>query len=352
MKRRGPWCRRLSKFRTIISAKGLAEVGLVNHGDLPELLKVEANFSTKLTPEVLRQIKSASMDDPIFRQYVPYTDELNFRSDELSDPIGDKINSPLKGIIHRYPDRLLLTPTHTCAVYCRFCFRRENVGKAEAGLNKSELGAALAYVAAHTEVREVILSGGDPLILSDRRIGDIMQRLAAINHIEVIRIHTRVPMVEPERITPALLKTLRVRPAVFVVLHVNHVAELSVPVKKAIARMARAGIPLLSQSVLLKGVNDSAEVLEDLFRALIANRVKPYYLHQLDKAQGTSHFRVSIKCGQEIMRTLRGRLSGIAQPTYVLDIAGGHGKVPIGPTYLSENEIADPKGRRHVYSEK
>ena len=138
----------------------------------------------------------------------------------------------------------------------------------------------------------------------------------------------------------------------FVVLHVNHVAELSVPVKKAIARLARAGIPLLSQSVLLKGVNDSAEVLEDLFRALIANRVKPYYLHQLDKAQGTSHFRVSIKCGQEIMRTLRGRLSGIAQPTYVLDIAGGHGKVPIGPTYLSENEIADPKGRRHLYSEK
>ena len=338
--------------RTIISAKGLADAGLVSRGDLPELKKVEANFSTRLSPEILRQIKSANIDDPIFRQYVPSTDELNIRADELADPIGDQTHSPVKGIIHRYPDRLLLTPTHTCAVYCRFCFRREKVGKAEATLNKSEMDAALDYITGHPEVSEVILSGGDPLVLSDRRVGEIMQRLAAIAHVQVIRIHTRVPMVEPERISPALLKILRVRPAVYVVLHVNHVAELSVPVKKAIARMARAGIPLLSQSVLLNGVNDNADTLEELFRALVANRVKPYYLHQLDKAQGTSHFRVPIKRGQAIMRELRGRLSGIAQPTYVLDIPGGYGKVPIGPTYLTESEIADPKGRRHLYSEK
>ena len=338
--------------RTIISARGLADAGLVSHGDLPELKKVEANFSTRLSTEVLRTIKTAGMDDPIFRQYVPSTDELNIRADELIDPIGDQTHSLVKGIIHRYPDRLLLTPTHTCAVYCRFCFRREKVGKAEVTLNKSEMDTAFAYIAGHPEVSEVILSGGDPLVLSDRRLGEIMKRLAEIKHIQVIRIHTRVPLVEPSRITPALIKILRVRPAVYVVLHVNHVAEFSVPVKKAIARMARAGIPLLSQSVLLKGVNDCAEVLEELFRALVANRVKPYYLHQLDKAQGTSHFRVSIKRGQAIMRELRGRLSGIAQPTYVLDIPGGHGKVPIGPTYLSENEIADPKGRRHLYSEK
>lgn len=289
------------------------------------------------------------MEDPIFRQYVPSTDELTVKADEYSDPIGDKINSPVKGIIHRYPDRLLLTPTYTCAVYCRFCFRRENVGKPDAGLNKAELNAAFAYIAAHTELSEVILSGGDPLILSDRRIDEIMQRLVAIKHIQVVRFHTRVPLVEPLRITPALIKLLRVRPAVYMVLHVNHVAELSIPVKKAIARLARAGIPLFSQSVLLKGVNDSAEILEELFRALVANRVKPYYLHQLDKAQGTSHFRVSIKRGQEIMQTLRGRLSGLAQPTYVLDIPGGYGKVPIGPQYLGENEIADPKDRRHLY---
>ena len=322
-------------------------------GAEPALAKVEQNFSTRLTPEVLQQIKSASLDDPIYRQYVPHTDELNFRADELADPIGDKTHSPVKGIIHRYPDRLLLTATHTCAVYCRFCFRRENVGKAEATLSKAEMDAAFAYIAAHTEVSEVILSGGDPLILSDRRIGEILTRLSAIAHIQVIRFHTRVPLVDPARITPALVKLLRVRPAVYMVLHVNHVAELSAAVKKALARLARAGVPLLSQSVLLKGVNDSAEVLEDLFRALVANRVTPYYLHHLDKARGTSHFGVSIARGQEIMRQLRGRLSGIAQPTYVIDIPGGHGKVPIGPQYLNEaqNEIADPKGRRHRISE-
>ena len=337
--------------RTIISAKGLADAGLVGRDTVAALAKVEANFSTRLSTEVLTQIKSASMDDPIFRQYVPSTDELNFRPDELADPIGDTIHSPVRGIIHRYPDRLLLTPTHTCAVYCRFCFRREKVGKAEAGLNKAELTAALDYIATQKGVSEVILSGGDPLILSDRRLTEIINALAEINHIQVIRFHTRVPLVEPGRITAALIKILRVRPAVYFVLHVNHVAELSSAVKKAIARLARAGIPLLSQSVLLEGVNDSVETLEELFRALMANRITPYYLHHLDKAQGTSHFRVSIERGQEIMRQLRGRLSGIAQPTYVVDIPGGYGKVPIGPNYLAENEIADPQGRRHRYSQ-
>jgi len=345
----GLWLRlmRGPERRAITSVKSLVSTGLVAREDETALSKVEANFSTRLTPEVLKQIKLATLDDPVYRQYVPHTDELNFRADERADPIGDKINSPVKGIIHRYPDRLLLTPTHTCAVYCRFCFRRENVGKAEASLNKAEMDTAMAYIDAHTEVSEVILSGGDPLILSDRRLAEILHRLAGIAHIQVIRLHTRVPLVEPSRITPALIKLMRIRPAVYMVLHVNHVAELSVPVKKAMARLARAGIPLLSQSVLLKGVNDSAETLEELFRALVANRVKPYYLHHLDKAQGTSHFRVSIARGQAIMRALRGRLSGIAQPTYVIDIPGGHGKVPIGPEYLSVNEIVDPKGRRH-----
>ena len=352
MTRHGIWCRRLADRRAITSAKALAEAGLIPRHDIDSLAKVEANFSTKLSPEVLTQIKSATMDDPIFRQYVPHTDELNFRDDELADPIGDQAHSPVKGIIHRYPDRLLLTPTHTCAVYCRFCFRREKVGKSDAGLSAAELGAALSYIETHSEVSEVILSGGDPLILSDRRIADIMRRLGHIPHIQVIRLHTRVPLVEPSLITPALVKLLRVRPAVYIVLHINHVAELSASVKKAIARLACSGIPLLAQSVLLKGVNDDAQVLEDLFRALIANRVTPYYLHHLDKAQGTSHFRVPIARGQDIMRTLRGRLSGIAQPTYVIDIPGGHGKVPIGPLYLTENEIADPKGRRHIYVEK
>ena len=354
MTKPGPSSRAMSKPRAISSVAGLAEHGLVKAGDVKRLAKVEQNFSTRLTSEVLAQIKTADLTDPIFQQYVPQLAELDIQKDELADPTGDGPHGKVKGIIHRYEDRLLLTPTHTCQVYCRFCFRREKVGKGSGALSKAELDAAIAYIAAHSEIHEVILSGGDPLVLSDRRLGEVMNRLAAIPHVQVIRFHTRVPMVEPSRITPALLKAMKVRPAVYVVVHVNHVAELSKAACKGLARMARAGIPLLSQTVLLKGVNDDAEILARLFRALIANRVKPYYLHHLDRAKGTSHFRVTIKRGQEIMRRLRGRLSGIAQPTYVIDIPGGFGKVPIGPEYISENgageyEITDPKGRRHPY---
>ncbi len=342
--------------KSISSVVGLVERGLLKAADIKSLATVEKNFSTRLSAEVLAQIKTANLDDPIFQQYVPQVAELDVRPDEMFDPIGDGAHRKVKGIIHRYHDRLLLTPTHTCQVYCRFCFRREKVGQGADMLSESELDGALAYIAAHPEVNEVILSGGDPLVLSDRRLGEIMQRLAAIPHLQAIRFHTRVPLVEPARITPALLNILNVRPAVYIVVHVNHVAELSIEVCKNLALIARSGIPLLSQTVLLKGVNDDVELLAKLFRTLIANRVKPYYLHHLDRARGTSHFRVSIKRGQAIMRSLRGKLSGIAQPTYVIDMPGGYGKVPIGPSYLSEKsdgkyEISDPTGQRHCYND-
>jgi len=343
-----------AKSSTIVSVQGLAAAGLVSSTEAAALVAVEKNFSTRLTPEVLGQMDSYAPQDPIFRQYVPAMEELAFAADEISDPIGDMPHQKCKGIVHRYPDRLLLMPTHTCQVYCRFCFRRARVGQAEETLNRAELDAAIAYIASQPQVREVILSGGDPLVLSDRRIGDILRRLAAIAHIDVIRFHTRVPLVEPARITADFLKLLRLRSAVYIVLHVNHVRELTKPVRASLARMARAGIPLLSQTVLLKGVNDDATILEELFRCLVANRVKPYYLHHLDKAQGTSHFRVPIEEGQRIMRILRGRLSGLAQPTYVLDIPGGHGKVPIGPAYASGSavdgyDIVDPQDQSHPY---
>ncbi|MBG1232106.1 lysine-2,3-aminomutase-like protein [Aestuariivirga litoralis] len=343
----------MSKAAT--SARALAGLGLVTADEAARLAAVEDKFSTRLSPEVLRQIKTASLDDPIFRQYVPSREELDVREDELADPIGDVPHQKVKGIIHRYRDRLLLTPTHTCQVYCRFCFRREKVGSA-ANLSKAELEAAYAYIAVHSEVNEVILTGGDPLVLSDRRLAEIIGRISAIPHVSVIRIHSRVPLVEPARITRDLLKALKTRCALFMLIHVNHAAELSKPVCAGLARLNKAGIPLLSQSVLLKGVNNDAEVLATLFRALIANRVKPYYLHHLDKAEGTSHFRVSIAEGQALMRQLRGKLSGLAQPTYVLDIPGGFGKVPIGPVSLNQKapgqyEIADPEGRRHRYQE-
>ena len=336
--------------RPATSAQALAALGLISETQAAGLKEVEAKFSTRLTPEVLKLIKTASMDDPIFRQYVPSREELDVKPDELADPIGDEPHQKVKGIIHRYPDRLLLLPTHTCQVYCRFCFRREKVGS-EAGLSKAELEAAYAYIADHPEVSEIILTGGDPLVLSDRRLAEIVSRLNAILHVNIIRIHSRVPLVDPARITPDLLKALNGRAAIYMMIHVNHAAELSKPVCAALARLNKAGIPLLSQSVLLKGVNNDAEVLTDLFRTLVANKVKPYYLHHPDKAEGTSHFRVTIAEGQALMRQLRGKLSGLAQPTYVLDIPGGFGKVPIGPDYVAGNEIADPWGRRHRYQD-
>jgi lysine 2,3-aminomutase len=246
---------------------------------------------------------------------------------------------------------VLLKVVNACAVYCRFCFRREMVGPGRGGLSSAALDAALDYVARTHEIWEVILTGGDPLVLSPRRLKVVMTRLAAIDHVKVIRVHTRVPTVAPERITPALVKALRTDKATFVVLHANHARELTEAARAACSRLIDAGIPMLSQSVLLRGVNDDADTLGQLMRALVECRIKPYYLHHADLAPGTAHFRTTIAEGQALMRTLHGRASGLCQPSYVLDIPGGHGKSPIGPAYLSADccEVEDFRGRRHAY---
>ncbi|HEY1504655.1 MAG TPA: lysine-2,3-aminomutase-like protein, partial [Stellaceae bacterium] len=278
--------------------------------------------------------------------------------EELADPIGDHSHEPVKGVIHRYPDRVLLKPIHVCPVYCRFCFRREDVGPGSEALSPAELDAALDYIRGHDAIWEVILSGGDPLMLSARRLKAIVKALEAIPHVAVIRFHTRVPVVDPKRVTPALVAALRSDKAVYVVLHANHARELTPAVKAAAGRLSRAGIPLLSQSVLLKGVNDDSATLEALFRALISIRVKPYYLHHPDLAHGTAHLRTELGAGRELMRALRGRVSGLCQPAYVLDLPGGHGKVPVGPCYARETEVAgewqveDPRGDSHLYPPK
>jgi lysine 2,3-aminomutase len=294
-----------------------------------DLQKVVEQFSLRITPHVAGQLSNPA----IARQYIPSTDELIVTPDELSDPIGDAVHTPVKGITHRYADRVLLKPTHTCAVYCRFCFRRETVGHADQALNAEEMTAALAYIADHPQIWEVILSGGDPLVLSDRRLGAIVQSLSDVDHVQILRVHTRAPVVEPSRITPELVAALKSRLATYVVIHINHAAEMTSEVKRALAMLVENGIPLLSQSVLLRGVNDSVEALAALMRSLVANRVKPYYLHQTDLAKGTGHFRVPLSEGQNLMRSLRGPVSGLCQPTYILDIPGGHGKVPVGPGY-------------------
>jgi lysine 2,3-aminomutase len=261
-------------------------------------------------------------------------------------------------VVHRYPDRVLLKVVNACAVYCRFCFRREMVGPGRGGLAAAELAVAIDYIASRPQIWEVILSGGDPLILSARRIKDIVRRLAAISHVEVIRVHTRIPVVAPERISAALVRALRTEKATFVVLHANHPRELTQEARAACARLIDAGLPMLSQSVLLRGVNDDIETLGALMRAFVACRIKPYYLHHADLAPGTSHLRTTIAQGQELMRGLRGRFSGLCQPTYVLDIPDGHGKAPIGPSYVGADGtdasilIEDYAGRRHPYPPK
>ncbi len=343
-------------MKTLRTPRELADAGLVPPERLAAIEQVAAQYAVAITPEMAELIDMADPADPIARQFVPNEAELVRRPNESGDPIGDAAHSPVEGIVHRYPDRVLLKPLHACAVYCRFCFRREMVGPGGLGaLSPEALDAALAYIARRPEIWEVILTGGDPLILSPRRLGGIVRRLATIEHVKVIRFHTRVPIVDPGRVTPALVRALKAPgKASYVALHANHAREFTPAARAALARLADAGLPLLGQSVLLRGVNDAPEALAALMRAFVENRVKPYYLHHGDLAPGTAHLRTSIAAGQALVRDLRGRLSGLCQPTYVLDIPGGHGKTPIGPNYLEPTTdgactVEDYTGRRHAY---
>ncbi|KAB1076288.1 lysine-2,3-aminomutase-like protein [Methylobacterium planeticum] len=341
--------------RPLRNPADLAAAGLIAPADLPALAGVAARYAVSVTPEMADLIDAADAHDPIARQFVPRAEELATREEERADPIGDAAHAPLPGIVHRYPDRVLLKPLHICPVYCRFCFRREMVGPDGLGsLSEAELAAALGYIAAHPEIWEVVLTGGDPFALSARRLRAIALALAGIAHVRVMRLHTRVPVVSPALVTDDLVRALKAfAGAVFVALHANHPREFTPAARGAIARLVDAGIPLVSQSVLLRGVNDDPSVLEQLMRAFVENRIKPYYLHQGDLAPGTAHLRTGLAEGQDLMRRLRGRLSGLAQPTYVLDIPGGHGKVPVGPGYLREGpggpRVTDPQGREHPY---
>ncbi|MDR1828577.1 MAG: lysine-2,3-aminomutase-like protein [Methylobacteriaceae bacterium] len=310
---------------------------LVSHGliaaDAAAALEPVIRRYTLRIPAGLAAPAAADPGGPIARQFVPQPDELHETPGERADPIGDEAHSPVPGLVHRYPDRVLFTIPGTCAVYCRFCFRRESVGGANAGiLAPQAVETALAYIREHAGIREVVFSGGDPFVLSPRRLGEITARLADIPHVRVIRFHTRVPAAAPERITRPLIQALkRAGKPVYIALHANHAAEFTEPVRAACARLVDAGFPMVSQSVLLKGVNDTPDALEALMRAFVENRIKPYYLHHLDPAPGTAHFRVPISEGQHLVKALRGRLSGLCQPHYMLDIPGGYGKIPLGP---------------------
>ena len=340
----------MSFAKTLRAPRDLAAAGFVPPERLAELEQVAARYAVAITPAMAGLIDPDDPSDPIARQFIPSAAELDHRPGESADPIGDEARSPVPGIVHRYPDRVLLMATHACVVYCRFCFRREVVGPTAAkSLSPRALDAALAYIAGHPEIWEVILTGGDPLILSPRRLQSLMSRLGGIDHVKVVRLHTRVPAAEPDLITPALVRALKASgKAVYVALHADHPRELTPAARAACARLVDAGIPMLGQSVLLAGVNDDPATLGALMRAMVEARIKPYYLHHADHAPGTSHFRTSIAEGQALMRAIRGRLSGLCQPTYVLDIPGGHGKVPVGPGYLQDDEVLDPWGEPHA----
>jgi lysine 2,3-aminomutase len=342
-------------MKTLRHPSELVAAGLIAPEHEADIAAVAERFAVAITPEMVELIERGVDTDPIARQFVPDAREMETRPEEDHDPIGDQRLSPRKGIVHRYPDRVLLKPSHVCPVYCRFCFRREQVGPEGESLTASELAAALDYIRARPEIWEVIVTGGDPFLLSPRRLAGIVGALDAIPHLGVIRFHTRVPIVAPLLVTPALVAALAAEKAVYVAIHANHPRELTPAARTACKRLAQAGIPLLGQSVLLKGVNDDAATLAALFRGLAAMRVKPYYLHHPDLARGTAGFRPTLAEGRALMRQLRGRVSGLCQPTYVLDLPGGHGKVPVGPCYATPQppegawSIEDPEGRAHAY---
>ena len=339
----------MTTFRSIAA---LAERGLLPSTD--NLEEVAARYAIAVTPTIADLIESA--DDPIGRQFLPDARELATKPDERADPIGDAAHSPCEGIVHRYPDRVLLKLVQVCAVYCRFCFRRETVGPGQPNaLSNKALDGALAYIAARPEIWEVILTGGDPLTIAPRRLEALSARLAAVPHVRILRVHTRLPVVAPERIGPELIAALKAAgKTLYVAIHANHPRELTPAALAACDRLTEAGISLVSQTVLLRGVNDDVATLATLMRAFVAARIKPYYLHHPDLAPGTAHFRLSVEEGQALVRALRGRVSGLCQPHYVLDIPGGYGKSPIGPSYVAADAsgatcVTDFNGVAHPY---
>jgi len=316
--------------------------------DAAPLERVAEIYPFRVTPHYFRLLQGPL--DPLWKQVIP--DPAELAEDGLPvDPLNEDELSPAPGIVHRYPDRVLFLVSGACASYCRFCTRKRRVGRAQVSF--SEVLAGIDYIAATPAVRDVLLSGGDPLIMSDMVLREILQRLRRIPHVEVIRIGTRIPVTLPERITEGLCRMLSSFHPLFINTHFNHPREVTPEAAEACARLAGAGIPLGNQTVLLRGVNDATPVLRDLFLRLLKIRARPYYLHQMDLTRGAGHFRTPLSCGLRIMAELRGTLSGLAIPTFVVDLPGGKGKIPLLPEYgaLRGNQVVlrSPCGEEVVY---
>ncbi|MDX2193944.1 MAG: KamA family radical SAM protein [Gemmatimonadales bacterium] len=336
---------------SIASLERLAErFGAEHFPELDRLRVAADNFEFRISPAMVDLIRSP--DDPIWRQYVPTVDELEV-VDGIVDSLNEDADSPVPNITHRYPDRALFLVSPVCASYCRFCTRRRKVGDPEK-IPMSQFESAFRYLEEHTEIRDVILSGGDPLLLNDRRLDAILTRLRQIRHLQIIRIGSRVPCHLPERITPELCATLRKHHPLFINTHFNHPDELTPAAVRGLGMLADAGIPLGCQTVLLKGVNDDPAVMKALMHRLLMARVRPYYIYMADQVAGAEHFRTTVQKGIEIMEALRGWTSGLAIPAFVIDAPGGGGKIPLLPEYvvsMDDDEVVlrNFRGERFTY---
>jgi len=321
----------LEKLRAYVTERFGADVA-EREIDVPALQQAFDNFQMRITPAALDLIQEPG--DALWNQYVPTTQELDI-VDGVIDSLDEDGDSPVPNITHRYPDRVLFLVSPVCASYCRFCTRRRKVGDPEK-IPLNQYDSAFEYIAAHPEIRDVILSGGDPMMLSDRRLEYIFQRLRAIPHVEIIRLGSRITSHLPERITPEFCEMVRRYHPVYMNTHFDHPSELTPASVAALGRLADAGVPLGCQTVLLRGVNDTPEVMKDLMQKLMKARVRPYYIYMADQVAGGEHFRTTVEKGLEIVRALRGWTSGLAVPHFVIDAPGGGGKVPLLPEYVEE----------------
>ena len=348
----------MSEWQRILKEDSIATLEHLADRFGRDVIDVEAlkpafdNFQMRITPAALEQI--TAVGDPMWNQYVPTVQELDIH-DGIIDSLDEDADSPVPNITHRYPDRVLFLVSPVCASYCRFCTRRRKVGDPEKiPLNQYE--SAFAYIRAHSEIRDIVMSGGDPMMLSDRRIEYLLQNLRAIPHVEIIRIGSRVTSHLPERITPEFCEMVRKYHPVYMNTHFNHPRELTPKVVEALGRLADAGVPLGCQTVLLRGVNDDVNVMKELMQRLLKARVRPYYIYMADQVAGGEHFRTTVQKGLEIVKALRGWTSGLAVPHFVIDSPGGGGKVPLLPEYVEEitdDEVVfrNYEGKRFVYKQ-
>jgi lysine 2,3-aminomutase len=307
----------------------------------------QRGFPLGITPYYLGLIDPSDPSCPIRRQVVPLADELELVPGDMADPLGEAEHEAAPNLIQRYPDRALLFATDRCAVYCRFCTRSRLVGAGGGARSLDRLGPAFAYLEAHPEISDVIISGGDPLVMSTDRLERLVARVRQIPSVQTIRLATRVPVVLPQRVTDELVQALRPHHPIWIMTHFNHPRELTPEAGEAAMRLADAGFPVMNHSVLLRGVNDDADVLAALFRGLVRWRVRPYYLLQADPVQGTGHLRTPLSVGIDIMQRLQGRLSGIALPKLIVDTPHGRGKVPVGPDYVVSRADGVTRFRTH-----